>query len=95
MNIRTINKSEKEYTKLEFVAKALQIVSPNNIKYQVEDVYFDLGQDWMWTTIVSYGSWECQILNPREWENIMLADDLQDLLTIVENIRNGKYFGDK
>ena len=95
MTERTLNEFEREYTKLELVAKALEMASPNNAKYHVEDVYLDFGQNWMWTTIVRRGYRECQVLTPREWEEIMMAEGLDELAKIVEEIRNDKYFGDK
>ncbi len=95
MTERVISKNEREYKNLEFVAKALEISSHNNAQYVVKDVYLDFGQRWMWTTIVRRGFRECQVLSPREWENIMTADGISELMNIVEDIRNGKYFGDK
>lgn len=92
---RVINRTEKEYLKLELVAKSLEIDSPNNAKYIVEDVYLDFGQNWMWTTICRYGYMECQVLCPRDWENIMMAETAEELIDIVKDIRNGKFFGDK
>lgn len=95
MTERVISKNEREYKNLEFVAKALEISSPNNAQYIVEDVYLDFGQRWMWTTIVRRGFRECQVLSPREWEEIMLADGVRELAEIAEEIRNGDYFGDR
>ena len=92
---RIIRNMEKDYKKLEMVAEMLQMMSPNNATYKVEDVYLDFGQDWMWTTICRYGFRECQVLSPREWKEIMIAETPQELAKIAEEIRNDKYFGDK
>lgn len=92
---RTIGRNEKEYTKLEIVAKLLEFASPNNAKYVVEDVYFDYGQDWMWTTICRRGYRDCQVLSPREWKEIMMADEMWEFGEIARKIREDKYFGDK
>lgn len=94
MTERTIHVMEKAYTKLEVVAKALEFLSPNNAKYVVQDVYLDFGLDWMWTTIVRRGYRECQVLSPRDWQNIMKADSLEELFNCVDDIRNGTYFTD-
>lgn len=94
MTERTLRKEEREYKMMELVAKALEIESPNNATYRVEDVYLDFGQRWMWTTICRYGYRECQVLSPREWEEICLAD-ISDIARIVEDIRSDKYFGDR
>ena len=93
-NPRVIEKESKEYKKLEAVAKMLEAFSPNEASYVVEDVYFDLGQDWMWTTICRRGYRECQVLSPREWSEILLTEDSQELAYIAESIRRSKYFGD-
>ena len=94
-NPAVIKRGTREYKSLEAVAKLLEAVSPNEAEYVVEDVYFDYGQDWMWTTICRRGFRECQVLNLREWEEILLADDVQEIAYIANCIRNGKYFGDK
>ena len=95
MTERIIKTWERLYTKLEVVAKMLEALSPNNAIYIVEDVYLDFGQDWMWTTIVRHGFKECQILSPRDCEEIMACETATDFAIVVNNIRNDKYFGDK
>lgn len=92
---RTLLKSEKAYRRLEMVAMALTFDSPNNARYEVEDCYLDFGQNWMWTTIVRHGYKECQVLSPKEWDDIMLASSSEELAKIVKEIENGKYFGDR
>lgn len=94
-NPRVINKGTEEYKRLAAVAAMLEAVSPNEAKYVVEDVYFDYGQDWMWTTICRRGYSECQVLYPVQWENIILAKDLAALGKAAEDVRNDEYFGDK
>lgn len=95
MNPKTISYGTKEYKNLEAVAKILEALSPNRARYEVENVYFDIGQDWMWTTIVRYEYRECQILTPREWAEILMATTPKDFADVVEDIRNGKWFADK
>ena len=94
-----IEKGTEAYKKLYAVAKLLEAVSPNNATYEVEEVYFDYGLDWMWTTIVRHGHRECQILSPRDWEEIIMSGDskapAKDLALCAEMIRNGEYFGDR
>lgn len=92
---RVIKEYEQEYKNFQYVALALEIASPNNAKYEVGETYLDYGQGWKWTTIIRRGYKECQVLNPREWEKIWLATKLEKLNQIVEEIRNGTYFGDK
>lgn len=99
MNPSVILYGTKEYKKLEAVAKMLEALSPNNVEYEVDDTYFDFGQGWKWTTILAYDSKgvirRYQAINPREWGNILLAENEKDLAEIVTNIRNGKFFNDK
>ena len=97
MQPKTLKVNSDGYKNLEMVAAMLEYESPNNTIYTVQDVYFDYGQNWMWTTITSIGDkWGgVQVLNPREWEDIMLADSLEELVKIVRDIRSDKFFGDK
>lgn len=73
----------------------LEAVSPNGATYVVENVYFDYGQDWMWSTICRRGYDDCQVLCPRDWEKVIMAQTVADLAAAAESIRNDKYFGDK
>ena len=91
---RTLNRNEQAYKNMEAVAKMLEAFSANGAEYRVEDVYLDYGQDWMWTTICRRGYNECQVLNPKEWEQIVLAGTATELAQAVEAIRTGKWFRD-
>lgn len=94
MTERVIERREPEYKKFQFVATALELDSKHNARYIVDETYLDFGQDWLWTTIIRKGFSECQILNPRQWKEIMLAKRTEDLVKVVRNIQNGTYFGD-
>ena len=95
MNPKIINYGTPEYFKLETVADMLTAFSPNEAQYEVNDVYFDFGQRWMWTTILRNGYKECQILCPRDWEKIITANSPTELVDAFNTIVNDKYFGDK
>ena len=88
---------EQEYKNLQAVASMLTATSKNGIIYQVRDVYLDLGQDWMWTTIVAI-DWEnersWQVLNPKEWKDIVIADGMVELMNTVQEIKAGQCFND-
>jgi hypothetical protein len=92
---------DPDYTKLCAVAKVLEAFSQNNAQYLVDNVYFDYGQDWFWTTICRRGRRggkhvsDCQILSPRQWENILMSESPEELFKCIEDIRNDKYFNDK
>ena len=95
MNPKVIEKGTQEYKNLQAVAAMLEAVSPNEAKYVVEDVYFDYGQDWMWTTICRRGYSECQVLNPREWEYILACRGIDTLAKAAKAVIDDEYFGDK
>ena len=87
MNPRVVERNSKEWRNLQAVAKLLEAESPNGAVYEVENVYFDLGQNWMWTTIVRYRFEECQILCPRDWRDILLSSGIIELADVAERIR--------
>lgn len=89
---RVIKPWERIYLNFEFVAKALEVDSINNWNYTVRDVYFDLGQDWWWTTICTDTH---QVLNPREWKMICDAETTAELMEVVEVIKSDRFFQDK
>ena len=94
--IRTYTPDTDEFARLTTAARVLTAVSPKHITYTVEDTYFDYGQRWMWTTIIahdntsSFGSY--QALCPRDYEKILLTDDM--LMTLSE-IRADKWWSDR
>lgn len=95
MEIRTINREEREHAVLEMAALRLTALSPNGATYAVEDTYFDYGQDWMWTTIIRHGFRECQVLDPSEWQAVVSCDSFSELEEVIDRIRNSRYFSDK
>lgn len=94
MTERTLERNEQAYKNMTAVAKMLEAMSKSGSVYRVEDVYLDYGQNWVWTTICRRGYSECQVLSPRDWKNIVLANSVKDLADVVEKIRNDKYFND-
>ena len=94
--IRTYAPDTDEYARLKTASVVLTAVSPKHITYTVEDTYFDFGQDWMWTTIIAhdptshFGSY--QALCPRDYEKILLTDDM---LTTLSEVRADKWWSDK
>lgn len=92
--IRTYTHDTDEYERLTVSAKVLTDVSPKHITYYVDDTYFDYGQDWMWTTIIARrpDGVEYQVLCPRDYEKILLTDDL---LTTLSEIRSDKWWSDR
>lgn len=101
MNLRKLSRDEKGYKNLDAVAKLLEASSANGYHYWVDDCYFDYGQDWWWSTILCRGNYgnhgidSWQVLSPREWELVVGADGLDDLVNAVKDIVSDKYFLDK
>ena len=95
--ITTYKRGTPQYTALEAAAKLLEVSSKKGMKYSVEDVYFDMGQDWMWTTVIAYesdgDSW--QALNPSEQALITDIGTVEAIFQAVESVRNDKYNPDK
>lgn len=83
--IRTFEPDSHEYSRLKLAAAMMTVKSPCGYQYIVEDVYFDYGQDWVWTTITrndpEWGG--VQALNPRQQEDIILADNIEAAVDAV------------
>ena len=91
---RVLKPEETEYKNLLASAKVMEAFSKHDARYIVQDVYLDLGQDWMWTTICRRGHFECQVLSPRDWSEIVTASTPEELVKAVRNVMNGKYYND-
>ena len=93
--IRTYGPTTQEYQALRRVAEVLTIASKNRITYHVENVYFDFGQDWIWSTICAYRpdgrSW--QILNPKIHADIVTG--AMDAITAAARLIHGPSWLDK
>lgn len=87
----------KAYDNLVEVAGMLTESSVNDWGYEVEDCYLDYGQKWMWTTIICYctDGHTIQVLNPKEWKEIVNATSQEELNRIVEEIKSDEYFQDR
>ena len=92
---RTYSRNDREWKNLNAVAKMLEAQSKNGYRYEVEDCYFDYGQDWMFTTIICHGrnaSW--QVGCPRDWSRIVEAESLEELTEVANTMRQSEFFGD-
>jgi hypothetical protein len=90
--IKMYKKGSQEYKALESAAALLTAVA-NRTTYKVEGVYFDIGQGWMWTTVVAYRddgvSW--QALTPREHNLITDGGTLNDIHDAVAMVLASAY----
>ena len=94
--IKTYKPHTIEYKKIELMLKALNILKEQyflDVEFYISDVYFDYGQNWMWTTILckyknvmdmqsSY-----QILNPAQYEKI-LFQEMTGFVEVYEELKN-------
>ena len=91
--IKQFSRYSEEYEKLDRVSTFLTAMSPNKYYYYVGNTYFDLGQDWKWTTILAKtlkGN-SYQALNPRQQEDILLARSDEELEEIAKQILKNAY----
>lgn len=94
--IKTFKLGDPEFENLYKLADILTKKSPNKYIYYVGDTYFDLGQNWMWTTVLCRGGWSSyQALNPREQEEAILANSDAELEKIADSVLSDKYCPDK
>lgn len=91
--IRTYAPNSDEMVKLKLACYELEQLSRHGTRYTVEDIYFDLGQNWMYSAIVansvSGSSW--QALCPRDYERVLLSTDIRKT---CEDIVSDKYWYD-
>lgn len=89
--IRQYGKHEREYLKLRTASEELTVRSGKGTVYTVGDCYFDLGQNWKWTTILARRSdgTTYQALCPRDYELILKSSDIP---ATVDAITAGEYW---
>ena len=81
--LRVFKPESEEYTRLQNFADELNNDARFQANYTVEDLYFDYGQNWMWTTIIAHkqnergGGW--QALTPRNQERVVQWIELDDV----------------
>ena len=95
--ICTFKKGTEDYNKLSMLAALLTANSKNHYRYYVEDTYFDLGQDWMWTTVICEGGYggSYQALNPAEQEFLLLkCNTYSDIVELMNHIFDDKFCPD-
>ena len=95
--IKQYDLNSPEFKNLMRAAHLLTGKSPNGFHYSVGDCYFDFGQNWLWTTILSdggdYGGY--QALNPAEQERIVMAESIAEIEAVVDEVFAGKYCPDR
>ena len=83
--IRQYAPNSDEVAKLAYASAELTKRSRKGTAFYVDDCYFDLGQNWMWTTIIARrpngDHW--QALCPRDHEKILLSSDIPATVTEI------------
>lgn len=81
--IRTYAPGTPERENLKKAAQIFTIITGK--PHKVEDIYFDFGQNWMWSTITTESNWGgVQILYPADYESIIYAPDGLALIDAVK-----------
>ena len=86
-----------ERSRLELVASILTKESGKGRKYEVKDTWMDYGSQLAWTTIIytdpddNYG---VQILSPKEWADLLNAEDDDELNQVIDQITSSEYWSD-
>lgn len=95
--INCFQRGSRNFEKLELVAKMMTYASPKRFKYVVEETYFDFGQGWKWTTIIREGGeWGgVQALSPRQQEDILMAETLEEMVAAVNAVFEDKWCSDR
>ena len=88
--LRRLEKVERAYQNMQVVCDFLNALCETDTEYEIRDVYFDLGQEWWWTTICNNKG--VQVLDPVEWRAIAEARQAVELAYITDEIRADKYF---
>ena len=88
------NLTSGEIALLDELAQKLESSSVNGYKYAVQHTYEDFGANMQWYTIVCYSkkgdSW--QVLNPKEWLQLMNTGDVD---AVYNDVISDEYFQDK
>ena len=76
--IRIYEPNTPEMNRLKLACYELEQLSRTGTRYTVENIYFDVGQNWWYSAIVAHSadgqSWHA--VNPRDYERIISSDDV-------------------
>jgi hypothetical protein len=88
--IKLYDVDTQESLKLQTVSNLLNLFDKTDNFYYIDDIYFDHGQDWKWTTIVvaKNGNFSdsYQLLCPRDHELIINSLTLNNLVDITKTL---------
>ena len=73
----------------EMAVAMLRFIVPET-KFTVEETYLDYGAGMKWETIIATRDWnggtDYQMLSPREWDELYMADTVFDVAQIVTRL---------
>ena len=96
-DVQEFDAGTPERSRLELVASILTKESGKGRKYEVKDTWIDYGAQIAWTTIIytdpddNYG---VQILSPKEWADLLNAEDDDEINQVIDGITSGEYWSD-
>lgn len=96
-DVQEFESGTPERSRLELVASILTKESGKGRKYEVKDTWMDYGSQLAWTTIVytdpddNYG---VQILSPKEWADLLNAENDDEINQVIDQITSGEYWSD-
>ena len=92
-NIAIWNRNSEEYKRLNALKALLEVIIMQNkfpIELSIQNTYFDIGQDWMWTNIIVYKNNShdsYQLLYPANHEKVIWGD-IYDILEVAQEIKD-------
>lgn len=89
-HIAQFSKTSDEYKKLEDMVSILKEMHPNR-QFWIEDTWFDAGQDWMWTTILSQNvklDMPYQYLYPVDQKTIIESTTKNELIQLANHLQS-------
>ena len=96
-DVQEFESGTPERSRLELVASILTKESGKGRKYEVKDTWMDYGSQLAWTTIIytdpddNYG---VQILSPKEWADLLNAENDDEINQVIDQITSGEYWSD-
>lgn len=93
-HLKVFTKRSKEYKRLKQFVTILNAMS-NHLRFSIETIYFDMGSDWKYTTIIAHNPDEVgvlsrwQALNPKQQKTI-LNGDVSDWNTVIKELLSHK-----
>lgn len=88
MQPAVLEPSTDEYRKLIMACAIFNQENLNGASFAVHKIYFDYGANWWWTTVLctKNNGDSYQFLTPAQWEKILMANTLDELFNIIDEL---------